>query len=283
MKRNAPLGISTYVWPERVSPRALAALAEAGFSCVELLGQPGLCELDDLKLVKRVGRAAGRLGLFIESIHSRLTPGDLSSPDARERALQIGYVREAIAAAAELSAPVIVVHPSLRFRAPADRAERLRVLADTITELAAQAEGEGISLALENMLPDHLFDDLREQARFLRRLGLPNVGACFDSGHAHVCGNVGDAWRIAPFIICTHLHDNCGSSDDHLSLFEGSSDWQAVARALARAERARVLMLEAAPDPKGGLAATRRAAARLRAMVGRARQVASAAPGKSGR
>jgi Sugar phosphate isomerases/epimerases len=52
-----------------------------------------------------------------------------------------------------------------------------------------------------------------------------------DVGHAHVNGN------LVPFLkqggaIHVHLHDNCGSRDDHLACGEGSIDFGHVMAAL---------------------------------------------------
>lgn len=282
MKRNAPLGVSTLLCGPGVPSASLRALKEIGFDCVELLGEPGLCDLADRELVKKVARSLRRAGLRVSSIHSRLTPGDLSSPDAEQRRLQMTFVAQALEAADRVEAPIIVVHPSLHFHEPVSRQQRYRILGGSLAELSAQAERRGARLAVENMLPAHLCDDLHEQARFLRKLDLPSVGACFDSGHAQVCGQIAEMQVIAPFILSIHLHDNHGQSDEHLVPFGGDVDWEAVCAALARAEGAKALMLEIDSVPNAatlGLEAARR----LRSMVGRARRVARlAAPASVG-
>ncbi len=66
---------------------------------------------------------------------------------------------------------------------------------------------------------------------------LPNVGACLDVGHAHLQGSSPqDRWVdvLGARIRHMHLHDNDGSSDQHLATGEGTIDWHELIAALRR-------------------------------------------------
>lgn len=101
------------------------------------------------------------------------------------------------------------------------------------------AEKTGVKIALENVFDwvdgkiTRLFgvypDDLLE---LIERIGHPDIGVCWDTGHAHLPGLdqykaitlLGDKLKV------THIHDNRGrlNYDLHVPPFYGSVDWQAV-------------------------------------------------------
>jgi sugar phosphate isomerase/epimerase len=57
----------------------------------------------------------------------------------------------------------------------------------------------------------------------------PDLGFCFDAGHARMAGDPVAAWeQMAPLVRSTHLHDNDGFKDDHLFPGEGVIDWAAL-------------------------------------------------------
>lgn len=104
--------------------------------------------------------------------------------------------------------------------------------AETALEhLGAFARPLGVRLLVENLLseattPEHLMT-------ILEMGHLPNVGICFDMGHAHINQSVGEA--IATFgnrIVSVHVHDNHGMRDEHLWPGDGTIDWPAAAKAL---------------------------------------------------
>lgn len=74
-----------------------------------------------------------------------------------------------------------------------------------------------------------------------------NAGICWDFGHGHVAfGNkVNDALRqAAPYIVCTHVHDNYYGTDLHLPPYLGKLDWNAQMCILNDAKYAGKLSLE---------------------------------------
>lgn len=142
-------------------------------------------------------------------------------------------VRQALFQCGEAGVPVLVMHLTEGFRQPPFTQwgmERLRRLADA----AAEAK---VRLALENLpCPYHL-------AEALEALPGPEVGLCWDTGHAYFGRKMAERGERKPFpafpgrfasrIAAVHLHDNDGTWDQHRLPFEGGIDWDAAMRELA--------------------------------------------------
>lgn len=99
--------------------------------------------------------------------------------------------------------------------------------------------------AMTNRRVQLLLENLWEPTPELLRdaagqIGLDSVGACLDTGHAHLYSQVplGD-WVdvLAERIRYLHLSDNDGSYDQHLSPGRGTIDWTSFADALRRGNR----------------------------------------------
>ena len=117
-------------------------------------------------------------------------------------------------------------------------------VADLLSWLCEEAGRRGLAIALEN-LPIHYLHGCRveEIVAMVERIGAPNLGVCFDSGHAHASGiDVPTAIRAAGrHLITTHLHDNFGGGDPRVSLAKldrhlapglGTIHWPAVVQAM---------------------------------------------------
>ena len=64
-----------------------------------------------------------------------------------------------------------------------------------------------------------------ELLALLDMLGKGDAGICRDTGHAYVSakGEILDfARKVAPYVLCTHIHDNKSSSDLHQPAFAGT-------------------------------------------------------------
>jgi sugar phosphate isomerase/epimerase len=78
-----------------------------------------------------------------------------------------------------------------------------------------------------------------------------DVGICFDFGHAHIMGTVGQAFEIVRQRVCsTHVHDNARLQDSHLWPGQGTIDWKQAMELLRSAPQTPPLMLELAEDEK---------------------------------
>ncbi len=93
--------------------------------------------------------------------------------------------------------------------------------------MAEQAEQYGITLLLENMWePDPAII-----VRILDRIQSPYLKACLDVGHAVLYSHLPlREWvrQLGDHLIYTHLHNNHGTTDEHLAFGDGVSDFPDV-------------------------------------------------------
>lgn len=185
-------------------------------------------------------------GMTIDSMHGLFGAElDPSSPDARQRrhAMEV-YEREGELALA-LGGPMVVVHPAWmkpESAPPAGPIDPLRAsaLRESMERLAAVGERLGVIYLIEN-LPGFftIGYDAPLLASWVRSLGSPNLRLCFDTGHAHieaprlgaVASQLGECLDVVAYL---HAHDNDTTTDNHRMPGDGTIDWPALARLLAR-------------------------------------------------
>lgn len=108
----------------------------------------------------------------------------------------------------------------------------LERIKDSMAFYVREAKKRGVIIALETegagnkMLLD-----------FISEADPENCGICFDTGHAQVASDAVETLeRLAPRVVCMHLHDNDGERDLHLSPFKGIIDWKNLLIELVKAE-----------------------------------------------
>ena len=98
------------------------------------------------------------------------------------------------------------------------------------------AEQFGISVNVENVEDwfDSAYVTAEEVLEIVERVDHPHIGACLDSGHAHMSGIApSDMVRgLAPYLREVHFHDNFGEYDKHLPVGAGTINWLDVMYAL---------------------------------------------------
>ena len=153
-------------------------------------------------------------------------------------------VDRSIISAGILGAPWTVAHPATALGASLPFAKSKEINLDYFSRRLEVCAKHNVGLALENMADFEgggrnrwycaqveqlcdLIDTLDQNS------GL--VGACWDFGHANLVyadqteclKTLGDRLKV------THVHDNAGRRDDHLSPFRGTVNWFDVMRTLA--------------------------------------------------
>ena len=138
---------------------------------------------------------------------------------------------------AEAEVPIMIIHP---FRGIEKIGKPTSLGVENFKKVVDVAVKRNVKIAIENC----------EGAAYLQVLldafsDCENVGFCWDTGH-ELCYNKGaDLMRsFGRRLIGTHLNDNMGvtsadgkisSADDlHLLPFDGKTDWESVAKRLAR-------------------------------------------------
>ena len=196
---------------------------------------------EELRNVATLVAAAGRR----PTVHAPFF--DLS-PGAMEplvRQLSLHRLTQALQAAGELGAHLMVVHPGYdRWRYPNLAATWTDYAAETFAPLIALAAQLDCRLALENIYEE----ETATLTTLVARLDSPWFGHCFDIGHWRLFGREPQPqWlaAIAPRLLHLHLHDNHGQGDDHLPVGEGNIDFQPLLTLLANLPTVPSLTLEA--------------------------------------
>lgn len=185
------------------------------------------------------GRTGARAALNIADLE----------PVRRQEA--VDEVRRALAVADHLPFRYLVQHVGVAQESFDPK--KLDAARASLESLCAFARPRGVQLLLEN-IPNGLSTPPRLRD-FLETSGLPDLGVCFDTGHAHLGEGVEAAFEVLrPLVVSTHVHDNNGQRDDHLFPFQGTIDWEVAMRALTSGSQEFPLQFEVRdfgqfPDP----------------------------------
>jgi sugar phosphate isomerase/epimerase len=211
-------------------------VAEAGFRAVVMTERRGQYNMLDREQAREAGKVLERLGLAVRACHGAETqPCDLSVPDSAEHAKMVRAHATLMENTAGLGSRTYVVHLGVK---PAEKPEAAwGQVRRAVDELAPLAERLGVALALENGMQTYLASN-EELLALVAEYDHPAVGLCYDSGHAHIMGDAAEVLRsLSPHVVTVHLHDNDGTSDQHLIPGHGTIEWQPVAEALAQCPR----------------------------------------------
>lgn len=220
--------------------------------CIGLLGRTGLPDTEQLDIIKKVGfdgyfplwteqldlkalcAYGGSIGLKLQSVHAPFGKVDsLWYPNEHTETV-MQRLLACFRASAEVSAPIVVIHPFITFtrnEATEEGVANFRILVE-------EARSLGLKLAIENVEGEAYLDALMETFR-----GESHVGFCWDTGHEMCYNRHRDL--IADYgdrLFCTHLNDNLGiksregkitfHDDLHLLPFDGIADWDGIASRL---------------------------------------------------
>ncbi len=154
-------------------------------------------------------------------------------------------LRSEIDLAHQLGAETLVLHPvCLGLVEEEDRPDW-----PEIARIAEYSAKFGVRLAVENMrdsiwMLDRVLDEVGDDPEDT------NLGVCIDIGHAHISRDAGREpitdylQRYARQLVHLHLHDNHGESDEHLSLGDGTVDWETVTETLKQSGFSGTAVLE---------------------------------------
>lgn len=233
------LDLAYYVWSVAVVSfeATCEELAEAGVSTVVLTDTRGDLDLKLRQDAVKAGRILAHRGLRAPACHGvSVGACDLNEADEDRRRCMIRDHASLMSNAADLGCKTYVLHigPEPRDEPKAVSWDRVK---RTLDELAPLAGDLGMTLALENGLPGYLATNADLPA-FVEDYGCPDVGLCFDSGHAHVTGDAALLLRAyRSYVVTVHLHDNDGSGDQHLIPGRGTIAWGPLVEALAECPR----------------------------------------------
>ena len=245
-------GISTRLFlAERLDEAHIKLIAAHGFTAIEAVASHTHFDYRDAGAVARLGEWLSTADVTLHSVHAPVD-ASIASGDEAVRARAVGDVTAALEVARHIPYRYLVVHlgtPAAVGRVNDNQPAAARRSLEQIVETAA---GVGVDVAVEviaNPLsnPEALVRLIEEDLDEL------DLGICLDYGHAHMLGDLADGIEtVAGHLVTTHVHDNRGRGDDHLSPFAGSIDWDAAMMETQKIGYEGRLMLEVAPH--GGTA-----------------------------
>lgn len=234
-----PIGLSTGCFYRRSIFDCLELIRESGFSMIEVCSSPKHLDYHDMDAVRRAAKQIAGLGMEAYSFHAPFAEHiDISEPDEERRENAVKEIFQAVDAAAALEVHYFVIHPgpeNARIPPQEERLQRMQHTVGVLNRVAAHCHQRGIACVLENKLPHLLFGNSSDILWILDALEADHVGACFDTGHAHLAGDVSHLLgKLSGHLRMIHAHDNNGRGDDHLPPGEGEINWSRLFSQLVR-------------------------------------------------
>ncbi|MCH7696386.1 MAG: sugar phosphate isomerase/epimerase [Proteobacteria bacterium] len=221
----------------RISPYAIRTSSVPSSKSAAFLAQinsvPGSAAGEARELRVRSARHGVSLSIHFPT---RFFPG---SCDDSMRLECVRQLRATIGVARDIGARVIVVHPGpvgppdevTEEPAEDDRAQARKRAAESVRQVAGDAEDAGIMLCLENLPFDTgmAVRSYAEQVDLVRSVDSPAVALTLDAGHAFRSGGIAEAFgAFGPWLRHFHIHD-ATESRPHLELGAGAIDFAAHA------------------------------------------------------
>lgn len=275
-------GISTHLYhDQRLSRDHLKEIADHGFEAVELFATRTHFDYHDTSAVEALGVWLRDTGLTLHAIHAPVTESLVNdrwgpsysnaTTDEERRGATVHETDAALNVARRIATEFLVVHvgtpDSLH---PHSKDNDRHAARRSLDHLQRLVDPLGVRLALE-VIPNALSTVASLTGLLEDELELPAAGICMDFGHAFLMGDVVDAIEAASgHLITTHVHDNHGTRDDHLTPFDGGIDWATALIAAQKIGYDGTWMMEVANTgrPVAVLEAARRARGRLEDLLG---------------
>lgn len=238
----------TSILVEQQPAEAIRTIAEVGFPGVELSTEHinMIADADDpFAAADEVLGVVEELGIKMPQVHLTisLNVADLG-PNTRQAAVEIA--ERDIELSARMGIENGVIHPGGgRHDTLEAYHEEKRVRIESFKRLCGYAAERDFNIAIENSMDGarhthgalgqrHYGAVIPELLELLDDIGAPNVGICLDTGHAWVQGIPMDeaVRQCGDRLIATHIADNDGSGDQHLTPLSGGIDWQEGVAAL---------------------------------------------------
>lgn len=228
-------------------PWCIEACAQAGYTvldvnfCEAMNPSSRLRDEDWEAYVAEIGSAAARHGVELRQSH--LPYYDIFGERHEERIqLMEELIRRCILASGMLGIRWAVTHPGTVYSAGHDMEASLKANLDYYGRHLETAHKAGVGIALENdfeyrSVPyQRIFAASTEElCELCDAFADPQIGICYDFGHAHLTGgfHYANLLRIGARLRAVHVQDNHGMKDEHLMPFFGTIDWADAMHGLA--------------------------------------------------
>src|SRR5271167_1147841 len=234
--------LSTYMFVSRkLTAELLGQIAGAGFEAVEIFGTRGHFDYTTKQEIQAIASALSQHNLTLASLHAPTsrdlsatreggTPLSVTEVERVRRIEAMDELKRVIDVAEDLPYPRLILHMG-GSRETADPRKRDAAFS-SLEHLVLHAKHVGVTLCVENTTsemgaPTYL-------RSFVDETRLTGLRFNFDVGHAHLADGPQQeriATSFAPLrelTASTHIHDNHGEKDEHLSPYDGTIDWPAA-------------------------------------------------------
>lgn len=223
-------------------PEAIRRCKAAGFDTLDLFMCPMdvrrkqlYCDNDWETRVEETIAAAQEYHVTFFQSHPPYRPGCLPYfEDPEDDAFFRTMERRSLEITARVGADWAVLHPVCDPALGENADAQIELNHRLFDDMVEQATKLGIGIAFENMVqfpnaPYKFAARPEELAALCDSFHAPNVGICWDFGHANlsVSDRHEEALRfLGSRLKTTHIHDNLGVRDDHFLPFMGDIPWE---------------------------------------------------------
>lgn len=153
---------------------------------------------------------------------------------------------QAVKIAAALKAEFFVIHADeYRMNDDISSKEMLKKTYEYLAPIVDLCGEYGMKVAVENLFEEieaphrsRFCSEVEEVIAVINSFPGSGIGCCWDSGHHNVAFGTEKFFEkleiLAPYIICTHMHDNNYGRDMHKPAFFGNIAWEKVTEILKK-------------------------------------------------
>ncbi|HUF61396.1 MAG TPA: sugar phosphate isomerase/epimerase family protein [Verrucomicrobiales bacterium] len=244
-----PIALSTGCFYNRSIFEVLDAVRHAEFRQLEICSFPKHLDYHKKDEVLNAAERLRELELDPVSFHAPFSDRiDITALDEAAREAAVQELLLACESAALMGCEHVVLHPGPeREHHPPEEEflEHMHHAAASLNRVAARCCELEVHLLLENMLSHLMFGHVRDMMYLLGEIRTCEVGACLDTGHAHLAREMDVViQKLSGHLRMVHVNDNRGDWDAHLPPGEGVIDWSWVIGELRRHAFDGVLVLE---------------------------------------
>ena len=252
--------LSTHLFVQhRLTTVTLERIARSGIPLVELFCARQHFDYRDQGQIAEMGHWFRASELKLHALHAPYFSDDiwgLSGPHSHiniaetvkaKRMQQVDEIKRAIEIAERVPFRYLIQHVGMAGEEFHER--KIDALFSSLEELTVFARQRGVEVLLEN-IPNGL--STAEKLNLFFDMTHMDLNVCFDTGHAHMTGNLEAEFRaLKPRIRSLHVHDNDGKDDLHLFPFSnGTIDWRETMGLLNSAPGQYPLLLELKEVPE---------------------------------
>ncbi len=244
--------MSSYVHiKKRLHPGLLDAMKRGGAEAVEIFAARGHFNYTDKEHIKELSAWFRSEGVELHSMHSPIymsndfksggAPLNIVGTEKPRRIEAMDEIKRAVEVAEQMPFRFLVQH--IGKSDEYDDPRKFEWAMSGVEHLRAFCRQLGVTLLVENTPNDLATPEKLKE--LLKTLHYPDLGVCFDTGHAHMTSSVHQAFGVLePYIRSTHVHDNKRDKDAHLWPGEGTIDWNETMQSLRAAPHSPALLME---------------------------------------